>query len=53
MDVPVGKGTLGRVLDALGNPFDGKGGLKDPLRGKQRTKQEDRMHDDTTAMTCH
>ncbi|EFN54298.1 hypothetical protein CHLNCDRAFT_25073, partial [Chlorella variabilis] len=29
VDVPVGKGTLGRVVDALGNPIDGKGPLKD------------------------
>jgi len=27
VDVPVGKGVLGRVLDALGNPIDGKGPL--------------------------
>jgi F-type H+/Na+-transporting ATPase subunit alpha len=25
VDVPVGKGLLGRVVDALGNPLDGKG----------------------------
>ena len=25
MDAPVGKGLLGRVVDALGNPIDGKG----------------------------
>ena len=24
VDVPVGKGLLGRVVDALGNPIDGK-----------------------------
>ena len=24
VDVPVGKGILGRVVDALGNPIDGK-----------------------------
>src|SRR5277367_103630 len=29
VDVPVGKGLLGRVLDGLGNPIDGKGELKD------------------------
>ncbi|MDD5586352.1 MAG: F0F1 ATP synthase subunit alpha [Alphaproteobacteria bacterium] len=29
VDVPVGKGLLGRVVDALGNPIDGKGPLKD------------------------
>ncbi|HEY8698162.1 MAG TPA: F0F1 ATP synthase subunit alpha [Rhizomicrobium sp.] len=27
VDVPVGKGLLGRVVDALGNPIDGKGDL--------------------------
>src|SRR5271156_3990316 len=27
VDVPVGKGLLGRVLDGLGNPIDGKGEL--------------------------
>ena len=25
VDVPVGRGLLGRVVDALGNPIDGKG----------------------------
>src|SRR6202789_153736 len=29
VDVPVGKGLLGRVLDGLGKPIDGKGELKD------------------------
>ena len=28
VDVPVGKGLLGRVVDALGNPLDGKGPIK-------------------------
>jgi F-type H+-transporting ATPase subunit alpha len=28
VDVPVGKGLLGRVVDALGNPIDGKGPIK-------------------------
>jgi F-type H+-transporting ATPase subunit alpha len=28
VDVPVGKGRLGRVVDPLGNPIDGKGELK-------------------------
>jgi F-type H+-transporting ATPase subunit alpha len=27
VDVPVGKGLLGRVVDALGNPIDGKGAI--------------------------
>ncbi|MDX2027846.1 MAG: F0F1 ATP synthase subunit alpha [Alphaproteobacteria bacterium] len=29
VEVPIGKGLLGRVVDALGNPIDGKGPLKD------------------------
>jgi F-type H+-transporting ATPase subunit alpha len=28
VDVPVGKGLLGRVVDALGNPIDGKGEIQ-------------------------
>ena len=38
VDVPVGKGTLGRVLDALGNPIDGKGTLKDVSRSRVEVK---------------
>ncbi len=33
VDVPVGKGLLGRVVDALGNPIDGKG----PIEGAERS----------------
>src|SRR5436190_20531737 len=29
VEVPVGKGLLGRVVDPLGNPIDGKGALTD------------------------
>jgi F-type H+-transporting ATPase subunit alpha len=29
VDVPVGKGLLGRVVDPLGNPIDGKGDISD------------------------
>ena len=29
VEVPTGKGLLGRVVDGLGNPIDGKGPLKD------------------------
>src|SRR4249920_772834 len=32
VDVPVGKGLLGRVVDALGNPIDGKGPIKSEER---------------------
>ena len=30
LEVPVGKGLLGRVVDALGNPIDGKGPIANP-----------------------
>ncbi len=33
VDVPVGDALLGRVVDALGNPIDGKG----PIKSKQRS----------------
>ena len=36
VDVPVGRGLLGRVVDALGDPIDGKG----PLVDVQRTRVE-------------
>jgi proton translocating ATP synthase F1 alpha subunit len=38
VDVPVGKGTLGRVLDALGQPIDGKGPLKEVTRQRVEVK---------------
>ena len=34
VDVPVGKELLGRVVDGLGNPIDGKG----PINAKQRAR---------------
>ena len=36
VDVPVGKGLLGRVVDALGNPIDGTG----PIEGAERRRVE-------------
>ena len=36
VDVPVGKGLLGRVVDALGNPIDGKG----PIESTERRRVE-------------
>ncbi|HXV23273.1 MAG TPA: F0F1 ATP synthase subunit alpha [Alphaproteobacteria bacterium] len=36
VDVPVGKGLLGRVVDALGNPIDGKG----PIETSERRRVE-------------
>lgn len=38
VDVSVGRGTLGRVVDALGNPIDGKGALKDVTRQRVEVK---------------
>ena len=38
VDVPIGKGLLGRVVDALGNPIDGKGPLKNIKRSRVETK---------------
>jgi len=36
VDVPVGQGLLGRVVDALGNPIDGKG----PIESSERSRVE-------------
>jgi F-type H+-transporting ATPase subunit alpha len=36
VDVPVGMGLLGRVVDGLGNPIDGKG----PIQSTQRSRVE-------------
>ncbi|HEY5963474.1 MAG TPA: F0F1 ATP synthase subunit alpha [Xanthobacteraceae bacterium] len=38
VDVPVGKGLLGRVVDALGNPIDGKGPIKSEKRARVDVK---------------
>ena len=38
MQVPVGEGLLGRVVDALGNPIDGKGPLKNVTYNKVEAK---------------
>ncbi|PLK25599.1 F0F1 ATP synthase subunit alpha [Novosphingobium sp. TH158] len=38
VDVPVGKGLLGRVVDALGNPIDGKGPIKAEARMRVEKK---------------
>ena len=35
VDAPVGKELLGRVLDGLGNPIDGKGNLSDKIQRKR------------------
>ena len=38
VDVPVGRGLLGRVVDALGNPIDGKGPIEDVERRRVEVK---------------
>ncbi len=38
VDVPVGKGLLGRVVDGLGNPIDGKGPIEATERRRVETK---------------
>ena len=38
VDTPVGKGLLGRVVDALGNPIDGKGKLDKVQRQRVEVK---------------
>ncbi len=38
VDVPVGKELLGRVVDGLGNPIDGKGPIKSALRSRVDVK---------------
>ncbi|MCH8684575.1 F0F1 ATP synthase subunit alpha [Pedomonas mirosovicensis] len=38
VDVPVGRGLLGRVVDALGNPIDGKGPIENVERRRVEVK---------------
>lgn len=38
VDVPVGEGMLGRVVDALGNPIDGKGPIVNVTRERVEVK---------------
>lgn len=38
VDVPTGEGLLGRVVDALGNPIDGKGPLQNVTRQRVSVK---------------
>ena len=38
VDVPVGKELLGRVVDGLGNPIDGKGPIKSSTRSRVEVK---------------
>jgi len=38
VDVPVGEALLGRVVDALGNPIDGKGPIEDSTRARVGVK---------------
>ena len=48
VDVPVGKGLLGRVVDALGNPIDGKG----PIEATERRWSTSRRRASSRASRC-
>ena len=49
VDVPVGKGLLGRVVDALGNPIDGKG----PIAAAERRRVEVKAPDIIPRKSVH
>ena len=38
VDVPIGEGMLGRVVDPLGNPIDGAGPIKSDMRQRVELK---------------
>jgi F0F1-type ATP synthase alpha subunit len=38
VDVPIGEGMLGRVVDPLGNPIDGLGPIKSDMRQRVELK---------------
>ncbi|MFO0612981.1 MAG: F0F1 ATP synthase subunit alpha [Polyangiaceae bacterium] len=38
MEVPIGEATIGRVVNALGQPIDGKGPIDSTLRGRVEVK---------------
>ena len=44
VEVPVGKGLLGRVVDPLGNPIDGKGEIDRRRRAPPRGREGARHH---------
>ena len=39
VDVPVGKGLLGRVINAVGDPIDGKGDSRPPNAGSSTSRR--------------
>lgn len=41
LEVPTGKGMLGRIVDPLGNPIDGKGPIKNPKYSRIEVKAPD------------
>ena len=43
VDVPIGKELLGRVVDGLGNPIDGKGPIKTTIRSSTRKRSTPAM----------
>ncbi|KAJ2531044.1 Alpha subunit of the F1 sector of mitochondrial F1F0 ATP synthase, partial [Coemansia sp. RSA 1937] len=51
VDVPVGEALLGRVVDALGNPIDGKGPIKTSLRSRAMVKAPGIIPRQSTSVT--
>ena len=47
VDVPVGKELLGRVVDGLGNPIDGKGNLPTKIKKKKSRSKSSRNYTKT------
>jgi F-type H+-transporting ATPase subunit alpha len=50
MDVPVGEATVGRVVNALGQPIDGKGPIESKHR--RRVSESARHHRPTVGQVC-
>lgn len=44
VDVPIGDELLGRVVDALGNPIDGKGAFKNVKRARVGVKAPGKIY---------
>ena len=52
VDVPVGKALLGRVVDALGVPIDGKGALSTAERKRVEVKAPGLLHVNLCTNPC-
>ena len=53
LDAPVGKELLGRVVDGLGNPIDGKGPIEGELFEKELTlKHQELLQENQFTSLC-